>query len=893
MPQLTFTLNGEAATVDHDDGMHLLEVLREVCGVTSLKDGCAPQGTCGCCALLLDGRPTLSCLRPAGDVQGREVTTLEGLSDRERRVFAEAFVKDGAIQCGYCIPGIVTRAAALVRQGKKDRDEIARGLSGHLCRCTGYARILDAVEAAAEALDGGGDVRHEPRRPVLYATGEAAPLGDGVGRCSDRYRGDEHALGEKPYVADMTAEGMLHGAVVLAVYPRARVLGIDAAPALAMPGVARVLTADDVPGERFVGLIVKDWPVFVAVGETTHSVGDVLALVVADTQFRARQAAEKVAVGYEVLEPVTDALRALEPDSPQVHPSGNLLDTCKIRRGDATAALRESVHVVEATFTTQRIEHAFLEPEACLVVPQDGGLKVYTQGQGVHDDQAQIAAVLGVEPARLDVELVTNGGAFGGKEDLSIQSQTALAARLLGRPVRTVLTREQSIRVHPKRHPITLLYTVGADAEGRLTAVRARIVGDTGAYASVGAKVLERAAGHSCGPYKVPNVDVEARTVYTNNPPCGAMRGFGANQAAFAIEGVMDLLAERVGVDGYDIRERNLLGPGDAFATGQRMTASCGVRRTLEAVKGVYKAHAGRAGIACGIKNTGIGNGMDDSGRLKIRVRDGGRLEIVSGYTEMGQGLFTILRQVVCEETGLSPALMTVRTAADPDVVCGMTTASRATALLTAAGQQAARKLAADLNGGGLAALAGREYHGECVLDFTTKPGAGDADDPKTHVTFSYATQVVIVGADGKLERVVAAHDVGRAINPLLCAGQIEGSLHMGLGYALSEDLPCTGGRPDSLLLRDLGILKAKDTPPIDVILVEVPDEYGGYGSKGVGEIGLVPTAGAVAGALYAHDGVRRFSLPMTDAPAARASVPKSRRNDADVLRSSASPAAS
>jgi xanthine dehydrogenase molybdenum-binding subunit len=549
--------------------------------------------------------------------------------------------------------------------------------------------------------------------------------------------------------------------------------------------------------------------------------------------------------------------------------------------------------VVEQEFVTQRIEHAFLEPEACLAIPAGTAgngvagpayparLKVYTQGQGVHDDQAQIASVLGVKPAAIEVELVSNGGAFGGKEDLSIQAQAALAAFLTGRPVRVILAREQSIRMHPKRHPIRLKYRVGADAEGRLTAVHARIIGDTGAYASVGMKVLERAAGHSCGPYRVPAVDIEARTVYTNNPPCGAMRGFGANQASFAIEGIMDLLAERAGIDGYDIRERNILAPGDRFATGQVMTRSCGIRQTLEVVREAYK-QARYAGIGCGIKNTGIGNGMDDSGRLLLRVTEDGRLGILTGYTEMGQGLFTILRQVVHHETGLPVDVMDVRTASDPRVVCGMTTASRATALLTAAGKVAAEKLAADLEHatGGLTELAGREYHGEYVCDFTTKPGA-DVADPVTHMTFSYATQVVILDDEGRLERVIAAHDVGRAINPVLCAGQIEGGVHMGLGYALSEDFPCTEGVPDSLLLKDLGILKAKDTPEIEVILVEVPDEVGGYGSKGVGEIGLVPTAGAVAGALHAFDGRRRFELPMIDAPAARPSVPKSRREAA------------
>ncbi|MEM7582291.1 MAG: selenium-dependent xanthine dehydrogenase [Acidobacteriota bacterium] len=886
MPEVTFQLNGRQTKVAYEEGMHFLEVLREQCGIKSAKDGCAPQGYCGCCKIMVDGRPTLSCLRRPEQLEGREVTTLEGVPEAKLRVLADAFVQDGGVQCGFCTPGIMMRATALL-DGEPDRDRIAKGLAGHLCRCTGYARIVDAVQSAAEAWQSGEPVAHRPRRPDFFgeAHGHRRATSNGrvhgIGGSSPRYRGHEHALGAKPYVADMKLDDMLHGAVVLSEHPRARVLAIDPQPALTMPGVDRVITAEDVPGERHVGLIVQDWPVFVATGETTRCVGDVLALVVADSAFHARRAAAAVAVEYEVLQPIADPASALAADAPAIHPRGNLLDSCSFARGDVDGALSKARHVITETFSTQRIEHAFLEPEACLAVPEGDGLTLYSQTQGVHDDQQQIAPVLGVEPNQLRVELITNGGAFGGKEDLSVQAQTALAAHLLGRPVRTVLSRDESIRMHPKRHPITMTYTLGADADGRLTAVRARMIGDTGAYASVGMKVLERAAGHSCGPYRVPNVDVEAKTVYTNNPPCGAMRGFGANQASFAIEGLLDMLAERVGIDGYDIRERNILDPGDVFATGQKMTASCGIRQTLEAVRDVYKqAQQGtgkHVGIGCGIKNTGIGNGMDDSGRLLIRVLDDGKLEILTGYTEMGQGLFTILPQVVHEETALDPEQMSCRTASDPRVLCGMTTASRATALLTAAGKDAAQQLAADLELSSLTELAGREYLGEYICDFTTKPGA-DTDEPKTHMTFSYATQVVILGDDGKLQKVIAAHDVGRAINPLSCAGQIEGSLHMGLGYALSEDLPCTDGRPNSLMLRDLGILKAKDTPELDVILVEVPDEVGGYGSKGVGEIGLVPTAGAVAGALHAFDGIRRTQLPMIDAPAAATSVPKSRR---------------
>jgi len=886
MPGARFVLNGKATAVEYNEGMHLLEVLREVCGITTLKDGCAPEGFCGCCTILLDGRPALACLLRPDQVEGRAVTTLEGIPEAQRQVLARAFVQEGAVQCGFCTPGIVTRAVHLLDRGlTADRGRVLHALDGHLCRCTGYHRIADAIQTAGEAWAAGGRFAStEPRNHQLFgepfgrsrALEAATTLPGGVGSSAHRYRAADLALGDRPYVADLSVRGMLHAAVVLSEHPRARILRIDPSPALALPGVVRVLTAADMPGRRNVGLIVQDWPVLVAEGEVTRCVGDVLAVVVADSQHRARRAAGAVVVEVEVLEPVTDPLAALSPDAPLVHETGNLLEVCAYARGDVNAALAASAHVLEETFTTQRIEHAFLEPEACLAVPDGDRLTVYSQGQGVHDDQRQIASVLRVPLEAVTVELVANGGAFGGKEDLSIQAHAALAARLLGRPVRLVLTRPQSIRIHPKRHPLTLRYTVGADAEGRLTAVRARIVGDTGAYASVGAKVLERAAGHACGPYRVANVDVEARTVYTNNPPCGAMRGFGVNQAAFAIEGMLDRVAERVGLDGYDIRERNILAPGDAFATGQRMNASCGIRQTLEVVRDHYKS-ARFGGIACGIKNTGIGNGAADIGRVALRVLPGARLEVLTGFTEMGQGLFTVLRQVVVEVTGLSPDLMTVRAVSELAVECGMTTASRATALASMACKRAAEVLAAELGGSSLEALAGREFRGEYVCDFTVAPGT-EVPDPVTHMAFGFATQVVILGEDGRLERVIAAHDVGRAINPLACAGQIEGAVHMGLGYALSEELPCIGGRPTSLRLGDLGVLRASHTPPVEVILVEVPDPVGGYGAKGVGEIGLVPTAAAVAGALFAHDGIRRNTLPMSDAPAARPSVPKSRR---------------
>jgi len=867
MPEVRFQLDGREVCAPYEEGMHLLEVLREDLGVTTLKDGCAPEGVCGCCTVLVDGRPALACLKRPEQVAGRSVTTLAGLPEAQRRLLARAFVREGAVQCGYCTPGIAMRAASLLERGRAtDEAAVRRALAGHLCRCTGYSRVVDAIRTAGEASASGAEVGEGPPRrlPVIVRPADTAGPApgrhsEGVGAAAPRWRGEALVLGEKPFVADLSAPGMLHAAVVLAEHPRAVVRGIDFGDALAAPGVVRVLTAADVPGDRFVGLIVRDWPVLVSVGETTRCVGDVLAVVVADTRFHARRAAEKVRVALDPLEPVTDPEAALAPDAPAVHEGGNLLEACGFARGDVNVALAGSDHVVEETFTTQRIEHAFLEPEACLALPTPDGVRVFTQGQGVHDDQRQIAAVLGLERERVAVDLVSNGGAFGGKEDLSVQAQTALAAYLLRRPVKLALTRAQSIRLHPKRHPLVMRYTVGCDREGRLTAARVRIVGDTGAYASVGAKVLERAAGHCCGPYRVPSVDVEALTVYTNNPPSGAMRGFGVNQTAFAIEGVMDRLAALTGLDRWQIRRLNALRAGDRFATGQVMDASCGIVATLEAVRDVYRAMP-RAGIACGVKNTGIGNGLADIGRVRIEVLPGGRLEVVTGFTEMGQGLYTVLRQVVAHETGLDPARMEVATRSELAVECGMTTASRATALATMAAQRAAVDLAAALEaaGGDLDRLAGHSFRGEYVCDFTVPPGTA-VDDPVTHLTFGWATQVVELDEHGGISRVVAAHDVGRAVNPLGCAQQVEGAVHMGLGQALSEDLPCPGGIPASTRMRDLGLIPASKSPPVEVILVEVPDRVGGYGAKGVGEIGLVPTAAAVASAFAAFDG----SLPL------------------------------
>ena len=861
---LHLELDGDpVAVVGVRERESLLDVLREHCGVTSVKDGCAPEGSCGACTVLVDGRPVVACAQPAWRMAGRSVTTLDGLDPADRERWADSFVAAGASQCGFCSPGIVMKAEHLLRENPEPtREQVAAALAGNLCRCTGYIKIVDAVLLTAAARRG------EPT-PVPDRSGR-------VGTRAPRRHGRELALGLHRFVNDLSRTGMLHGAIRFSDHPRARVLRVDPARALAAPGVRAVVTAADVPGERAQGEITADWRQLVAVGEITRYVGDVLALVAADTRTQARMAAELVDVEYDVLDPVTDPLRAMEPGAPQLHEHapGNVLAVSRVARGDVDAELAGAAHVLTETFRTQHVEHAYLEPEAALAWPTaEGGVRFLTQGQGIWSERRQVAGLLGLPEEKVRATLVPAGGAFGGREDLGVQGHAALLAVRAGRPVKVALSRAESLRYSVKRHPMTLTYTVGCDSEGHLLAVRARIVGDTGAYASVGDKVLERAAGHACGAYRFRAVDVDARAVYTNNVPCGAMRGFGTNQVNFALEGMLDRLAARVGVDGWEMRWRNALAVGDTFGTGQVLGPGVGLRATLLAVRDAYRSSA-YAGIACAVKNTGIGNGLVETGKVVLRPEADGSLTLMHSWTEMGQGVHTVLTQMLCEELGVAPDRVHVRVDTDHELGCGQTTASRATVLGGRAVLDAAAKLREKVGGGRLEDFAGAEFPGEVVVDWTTAPGA-DVERPVTHFAYGWATQVVLLDDEGRLERVVAAHDVGKVVNPTLLEGQIEGAVHMGLGHALTEEYVVEAGVPVTTTLKSLNIIPSTGMPPVECLFVEEHQPEGPYGVKGVGEIGLVPTASAVAGALHAYDGTWRTRLPMRDSAAALAAVPR------------------
>ncbi len=836
---------------------HLLSALREELNITSPKDGCSPSGQCGCCTVLIDGKAVVSCQTSLEKVAGKSVTTLEGVDAVEREKFSSAFAACGGLQCGFCIPGIVVRAKAQIdKKGSAlKREDMARHLGAHLCRCTGYAKILEAIECVAKN-----------EIPAMPPTA-------GVGTRTPKYEAEALAMGDRGYIDDIRVPGMLHAALHFTGHVRATVKSINVEHARHADGVKAVYTAADIPGELMVGIIYKDWPVMIPVGGRTSYAGDVLAIVVADTRLNARAAAKLIEVDYDVHTPITDVDVALASSEVAVwQTKDNVLSTSTYKRGDVEAAFASSTHVIDETFQTQRIEHAFLEPEATLAVPSGSGdtraLHVYSGGQGVWDDRNDIARVLAVGNDRVTVELITNGGAFGGKEDMSNQAHAALAAWLLDAPVKCVLSREESFLMHAKRHPIRMRYEMACDADGKLTALRVRAVGDSGAYASVGMKVLERMAGHASGPYHLPNIDVESVAVRTNNPVGGAFRGFGANQAQFAMEGMLDRLAERVGIDGWEIRRRNVIRPGMVWGPGQIMDDGCdGALACLEAIKPHYDAAraAGKAvGLGLGLKNSGLGNGFKEITKAVVRIEDDGTLEIRHGWTEMGQGINTIAIQVAIEELGevLPIDAGKIRVVVDTtrELGLGQTTGSRGT-LMGAGAVQAA---CATAKAAGLAR--GVDHVGEYRVDWTTKLGDPNVTNPIIHSTFGYASQMAVIDrVSGKVERVVAAHDVGRAMNPTLCEGQIEGSIHMGLGYALTEDFPSDPetGFPTNMTLRSLGILRAKDVPPMDVILVERPQPNAPYGIKGVGEIGLVPTAGAVAAALHDFDGQWRTTLPM------------------------------
>ena len=845
-----FTVNGRQCSTD--ENKPLLRFLRDDLHLYSVKDGCS-EGACGTCTIVVDGAAVKSCVLTTQKAAGRNILTVEGLSDFEKEAFVYAFGISGSVQCGFCTPGMVMAGKALLdKNPDPSEEEIRTAIRGNICRCTGYRKIIDGIRLTASILR--GETKIDPE----------AEKGDdfGVGRRAFRIDVRKKVLGYGKYPDDIEMEGMLHLSAVRSKYARARVLSIDASAALALPGVAGVLTAEDVPNNK-VGHLQQDWDVMITVGSVTRCVGDAICLVAAETEEILEKAKKLVKVEYEVLEPVTTIAQAMAPDAPKVHSAGNLCQSRHVTRGDAAAALAASAYTVTRSFSTPFTEHAFLEPECAVAFPYKDGVKILSTDQGVYDTRKEVSIMFGWDPERVVVENQLVGGGFGGKEDVTVQHISALAAWIYKRPVKARFSRQESINFHPKRHAMEGTFTLGCDENGIFTALDCDIYFDTGAYASLCGPVLERACTHSVGPYCYQNTDIRGYGYYTNNPPAGAFRGFGVCQSEFALESMINLLAEKVGISPWEIRFRNAIEPGKVLPNGQIADPSTALKETLLAVKDVYEANPGRAGIACAMKNSGVGVGLPDKGRARLVIEDGVCV-IYCAASDIGQGCLTVFCQDVAQATGLP--LSRIRNGAGSTEIApdsGTTSGSRQTLLSGEAVRQAALQLAQALEetGGDLSALEGREFFYE-YFEPTDKLGA-DVPFPKSHIAYGYATHVVILDEKGRVTEVYAAHDSGKVVNPISIQGQIEGGVLMGMGYALTEDFPLRDGVPQARY-GTLGLLRAPQIPDIHAIYVEKEELLPvAYGAKGIGEIAAIPTAPALQGAYYALDGIFRTKLPM------------------------------
>ena len=848
----SFVVNGVPCSTEEEKP--LLRYLRDELRLTSVKDGCS-EGACGTCTILVDGKAVKACVLSTKRAAGKEIVTVEGLSEAEREAFVYAFGAVGAVQCGFCIPGMVIAGKALLDQNPTPTEaEIKKAIRGNVCRCTGYKKIIEGIALAGAILRGEASVDPALEEGEDY----------GVGARAFRTDVRDKVLGRGEYCDDLYLDGMAHASAVRSQYPRARVLDIDPSAALALPGVLAVLTADDVPHNK-VGHLQQDWDVMIAKGDITRCVGDAVCLVVAESEAVLKRAKELVKVDYEPLEPVRTIQEARAADAPILHPGGNLCQQRHVTRGDARAALAQSKYVVTQSYRTPFTEHAFLEPECAVAFPYKDGVKVYTSDQGVYDTRKEISIMLGWEPECIVVENKLVGGGFGGKEDVSVQHLAVLAALRVNRPVKAKLTRQESINFHPKRHYMEGTFTLGCDENGIFTGLDCEIHFDTGAYASLCGPVLERACTHSVGPYCYQNTDIRGFGWYTNNPPAGAFRGFGVCQSEFALESNINLLAEKVGISPWEIRFRNAIEPGKALPNGQIADCSTALKETLLAVKDVYEQNADHAGIACAMKNSGVGVGLPDKGRCRLAVRNG-VVELYSAASDIGQGCATVFLQMLAEATGL-PLEKLRNMGANSEVApdSGTTSGSRQTLITGEAVRMAAAELRADLDGAGgdLSALEGLEYSAE-FFDPTDKLGA-DKPNPKSHVAYGFATHVVILDGEGRVKEVYAAHDSGKVVNPTSIQGQIEGGVLMGLGYALTEDFPLKDCVPQAKF-GTLGLMRADQIPDIHAIYVEKEELLPfAYGAKGIGEIATIPTAPAAQGAYYARDHILRISLPMQD----------------------------
>jgi len=958
MPLLNMIVNGKQVTVEVEPHEFLAHVLRETLGLTGTKIGCE-EGECGACTVLVNGLPVVSCIFPALKAQGARVETIEGLAESWRAEIRDlespisnlqslhplqrAFIEHGAVQCGFCTPGLIMAAKGLLDHNPNPTDDdIKTALKDNLCRCTGYVSVIRAIKAAAREVSS-SKFKVQSSKNLEPETSNLAPETTNfavVGKPLPRMDAVAKVTGAAKYTDDYKFEGMLYGATLRAKFPHARILRIDTSKARALPGVRAVLTHADVPGAKNHGLIYSDWPVLCY--DKVRYIGDAVAIVAADTREIAERALELIEVEYEELPVVDNPIDALKPDAPIVNDflgHGNLLKHIKVNKGDIEKGFAEADVIVEREYRTPMYEHAFLEPECAIGrVTEEGRIEVYVGSQIPYEDRRQIAAALAVPESQVRVIGTLIGGGFGGKEDIMGQIHVALLARATQRPVKMLYSRRESMLAHPKRHATIIRIKTGAKRDGTLVAVRAEIFGDTGAYASLGDKVMTRAATHAAGPYAVPNVKIDCYATYTNNPPAGAFRGFGVTQSCFAVESNMDILAHELGMDPIELRRKNALRVGATTSTGQVLRESVGLLRCIELVENEMrqgdtgtrrhgdvekskienqKSKIQAWGFAAAYKNTGLGGGAPDKSTAEVEVYEDGTAEIRSAAAEIGQGLPNVLAQITAEELGLPFERVRVLLS-DTDLTPdgGPTTASRQTAVSGNAAKFAARGMrellarvaserldappdkiifrdgfvealadrrpltAANFEDGDMSARARVSFadvvkwaraEGRATkyrFEYTapeTKP-LGEAGD--MHFAFSFAAQAALVEVNTetgevRVLKVIAATDVGRAINPLALQGQVEGGIVMCIGNALTEEYIVEKGVVWTDRLARYKMPGIKHVPEIVSFVVEEESSVGPYGAKGVGEISSIPTTPAITNAIYNAVGVRVYTLPV------------------------------
>jgi len=934
--QISFTVNGRNIQLEPVPGETLADLLRKRLRLTGTKIGCN-EAECGACTVLVDGEAVLACIYPAERAHGRQILTIEGLAETQEggirlHALQEAFVKYGAVQCGFCIPGQIMVAYALLQcNPNPTQDEIRAALKDTLCRCGAYPSIENAIREAAHALRTG-----EPMPPASVQ--ESAAEFKVVGRTQVRPDAADKVTGRARFTDDLAFEAMLYARVKRAGVPHAFLRRLNVEKARALPGVAAVLTADDLPGAKNHGLVVADWPILVGLGERVRYVGDALALVAAESQEIADEAVGLIEAEFEMLPVVSDPVQARRADAPRLHEKGNLLKHIKVRKGDIAQGFAEADVILEHTFNTPLMDHAFLEPECSIAVPvktdvtvtsevtvTSDRMEIYVGSQIPYADREQVARALEWPEERVRVVGQWMGGGFGGKEDIAGQIHAALLANVSGRPVKLLFDRRESLLVHPKRHATQIRVKVGAKNDGRLTAIETELYGDTGAYASLGEHVMTRATTHSAGPYEAAHVRADCYAMYTNNPPAGAFRGFGVLQSAFAVEGMMDMLAAELGLDPLALRRLNALRPGSITNTGQELRESVGLIECIDKVEAELRRLAGQEdffaarivpdaphlcrawGFAVAYKNTGLGGGAADKAAAEVQLYPDGMLEVRTSSAELGQGLVTVLQMIVAEEFSLSPAkvrVLVMDTDLTPDG--GPTTASRQTYVTGNAARLAARSLreaivstlaekydqpparvtfldgfvhvgdhsiplgnvVAEMHQSGQQPRALYEYWAPLTMPL------GEGGD--MHFAFSFAAQAIevevnTITGEVRVLRVISANDVGRAINPLGLQAQVEGGVMMGLGNALTEHFIVKDGYVITDRLARYRIPSIVYTPEIISIVVEQPTKDGPYGAKGIGEIVSIPTVPAIANAIYNAVGVRVDRLPVDQEQIAKA----------------------